>query len=215
MGKFKDLSGLKFNYLTVISKEFNRAGKWYWLCKCDCGKKVVLSGSNIVSGHTKSCGCYKRSVLVKHGKWGTRLYKTWDCMKSRCNNPKATQYTDYGGRGISVCKEWNQFENFRDWALSNGYCDGLTIDRIDVNGNYEPNNCKWATRKEQSNNMRTNRVYTLNGETKTLKQWCDLYSLKYHTILCRVLKGWPIEKALWHPIKQKPIDEASFLRSFR
>ena len=117
-------------------------------------------------------------------------------MKNRCNNPSDKRYKDYGGRGITFCKEWNDFESFRDWASANGYRDDLTIDRIDVNGNYEPSNCRWATIEEQANNKRNNLVFTLNGRTQTLAQWCEEYGMNYFTVYRRLGYGWDISKAL-------------------
>lgn len=136
-------------------------------------------------------------------KYGTptrklRLYKIWTGMKRRCYDERRLEYKNYGGRGIEICQEWkNSFEAFRDWATENGYTDELTIDRIDVNGNYEPSNCRWVTLKEQANNMRTNTMVTYKGETKTLAQWAESFGINYHTLVTRLYKeNLPFEEAV-------------------
>lgn len=134
-----------------------------WECKCDCGNTIEISGKRLRRGQTKSCGCLKQEKLrtngVKHGGAYSRLYTVWAGMKQRCSNPAHKSYKDYGGRGINVCEEWDDFGKFHDWALENGYNDEAqfgecTLDRIDVDGNYEPNNCRWVTLKEQASNKR-------------------------------------------------------------
>lgn len=177
MGKFQDLTGQKFGKLTVIScvSEIGESAKYN--CKCECGNSVIAYGHNLVSGTTKSCGCIRRNkarnLKFKHGKVKTRLYKCWLNMKNRCHNPNTVDYKNYGGRGITICPEWQEFEPFYEWAMANGYSDDLTIDRIDVNGNYEPDNCRWATMKEQSRNRTDNCIVEINGERKILQDWVE------------------------------------------
>ncbi|EQK46950.1 hypothetical protein LPC27_03930 [Paraclostridium bifermentans] len=143
---------------------------------------------------------------TKHGYAGNnrcRLYNTWLNIKQRCNNPKNPRYKNYGGRGIEVCEEWaNNFISFKNWAIKNNYNDNLTIDRVDVNGNYEPSNCRWISNKTQQNNRTNNRIIEFNGERKTLKEWSETLNIKYNTLQKRLNKGWAIEVALTLPIQK-------------
>lgn len=136
----------------------------------------------------------------QHGMTNTRLYRTWKNMRNRCNNPNTYAYKNYGARGIRVCAAWEEsFLEFYNWAIANGYDDTLTIDRIDVDGNYEPNNCRWATLKEQNNNMRTNHKLEAFGEVHTIAEWCDITGLTYYCLTSRIKNNWNIEKALSTP----------------
>lgn len=198
MGKIKDLAGQRFGRLTIIKyygKTKNR--KILWLCECDCGNEIIVAGNNLKSGNTQSCGCYHSEQSAKnflvHGQKHTKLYNVWCGMKSRCNNPHNKSYSNYGGRGIQVCNEWNSFEKFFEWAISNGYQEGLSIDRVDVNGNYCPENCKWATVIEQANNTRANHFVEYNGENLTIAQWEAKTKLPIGE---RLSYGWSIEEAI-------------------
>ncbi len=166
MSRFIDITGQRFGRLTVLvhvgSNDQNRA---MWKCRCDCGELHIVESYKIRSGHTKSCGCLHeevkrsiRSLKLRHGQCDQRLHRIWKAMKTRCTNPKSSGWKWYGARGISVCEQWREsFEAFRDWALANGYSDDLSIDREDNDGNYEPGNCRWATRSVQNNNQRPRR----------------------------------------------------------
>ena len=195
-GKFKDLTGQKFGRLKVIYKLHNyHKPKTYYLCVCECGNLTEVRGSSLSRGDSKSCGCNRGNS--KHNKTNTRLYRIWQSMKRRCDYIKHKRYKDYGGRGVAVCSEWkDDFMSFYDWSMANGYGDNLTIDRIDVNGNYEPNNCRWITKKQQNRNRRSNRIYTIYGITHCLMDWCEICKLNYWTVIKRLNRGWHIEKAL-------------------
>ena len=202
---FKDLTGKKFGKLTVICKEYTDKNRnIYWKCKCECGNTAIVRGSALKNGNTKSCGCLiYESKNVKHGMQHTRLYSIWSGIKSRCYTKTNPAYDRYGGRGISMCDEWRRdFMVFYNWATANGYTKGLSIDRIDVNGNYEPSNCRWATAKEQSDNKRCNILITLGNETLDLQQWCDKIGIKRSTVNTRVrMCGWSYEQALTTPVR--------------
>ena len=189
-----DMSGMKFGRLTIIKEVERRNGRIAWECKCDCGNTIVITSENLKYGHTQSCGCYQRErakeAHTKHGDTKSRLFMILQDMKARCYNPKNNRYYRYGARGICICEKWldkeNGYINFKKWAIENGYADNLTIDRIDVNGNYEPENCKWSTNKEQSNNRSTNRYIEYNGQKKTMSEWSDITGIAYHTIQNRL-----------------------------
>ena len=153
-----DISGNRYGKLLVVcrAQKTDSAGSAHWICRCDCGNMTVVARPNLIRGKTSSCGCSRALTTYRHGGWHTRLYRTWANMKARCLNPNKPNYKNYGGRGIAVCAEWaNDFVRFRDWALAAGYRDDLTIERIDVNGNYEPSNCAWIPLTEQARNKRT------------------------------------------------------------
>lgn len=210
---YKDLRGQKFNYLTfekfdhVVDTGKNR--RTYWLCKCDCGKEVVLRADQVKSGNTKSCGCHKhevdsqkaniilKKVNTKHGLSKTRLYSIYENIVGRCTNPLEHSYERYGGRGILICNEWlNDVNSFYDWAINNGYKDNLTIDRINNNGNYEPNNCRWANNITQCNNRRSNIKIKYKGKTQSLTMWCRELRLNYRKANHQYHKGISFEQII-------------------
>ncbi len=153
-----DISGKSFGRWTVLQFDCSKRGEAYWICECNCGTVRSVNGYHLRSGRSTSCGCYSAELKsknprgIKHGlkKSNPRLYRIWQCMLNRCRRKNGTDYKVYGGRGISVCEEWHEFPAFYEWARANGYSDDLTIDRINVDGNYEPSNCQWLTNAENS-----------------------------------------------------------------
>lgn len=204
---FIDITGNKYGRLTVIS--FQKTGKdrsAKWLCKCDCGNECVVDGYRMRSGKTKSCGCLSsetaRKKATKHGMSSSRIYSIHNAMNERCFNKNSIEYYNYGGRGIKVCDEWrgsNGFTNFLKWAMENGYSDNLTIDRINVNGNYEPSNCRWITQKAQCNNTRSNIFIEYKGEIHTLTEWAEILKVPPKRINKRLKSGWSVERAFETP----------------
>lgn len=191
--KVHDLTGQLFGRLTVIGIDDRGIKRTYWYCLCSCGNYKSVRSDSLLNGAIKSCGCLKKeqdrinlTAHHSHKQSGTRLYKIWQGIKNRCYNKHNISYHCYGGRGIIVCDEWkDNFIAFYKWAINNGYSENLTIDRIDVNGIYCPENCRWATIEEQNNNRTTNINITIGNATKSLKKWCELFDLEYHTILAR------------------------------
>lgn len=205
MGRLVDLTGQKFGKLTVIEKVgiAKHGDHAKWLCQCECGKTIITLSNSLRQGKTLSCGCIRIECAMcevrkrtKHGLSKERLYNIWYGMIDRCTHCNCDRYADYGGRGITVCAEWlHDFQAFYDWSMANGYKDNLTIDRIDVNGNYEPSNCRWATYKEQANNTRKNHLITYNGKTQTMTQWAETLKINYGTLSSRIRRGWSVKKA--------------------
>lgn len=190
-GKLKnDLTGKKYGKLTVLhrSADYGNGKKKVikWDCQCECGKHVAVKSDSLLSGHTVSCGCNK---IKHHASNKERLYNIWKCMRQRCLNPRNVNYRNYGKRGITICDEWSDYLNFKNWAISHGYDHSLSIDRIDVNGNYEPKNCRWATNKEQANNTTRNRYVEYHGEVVTMAELADSLNVSYSTIQHRIERG--------------------------
>lgn len=218
MSKIVDLTGCRFNRLQVICRDGSyilngKVKEPKWKCVCDCGNCVTVVGGSLRSGKTQSCGClqherHKQSSL-KHGGCSdnspVRLYRIWSNMKQRCTNPNHHFYKNYGGRGITVNREWqDSYIAFRDWALSNGYSDDLTLDRIDLNGDYNSDNCRWVTYKIQANNKSTNRLITVGDRTKTLSEWSDESGVPVGTLWSRInMYGWTAEKAIFTKVRGK------------
>lgn len=201
--------GAKFNDLTIIEEVPKRNGIRHFLCLCSCGKESIVSLHNLKNGGTKSCGCLQVKHTIKinssHMCTKERLYKTWLNMKRRCNNSRCHEYANYGGRGISICNEWNfDFINFKSWAVNNGYDDDLTIERVDVNGNYCPENCKWIPMPDQLKNKRTTMYLTLNGVKKHASEWSRNFNLSKGVISYRKNNGWSDFDTLTTPVNKKP-----------
>lgn len=204
--KYIDLTGQKFGRLTVVKRVENYVSpkgqkQAQWLCKCKCGNLIVVRCGSLRTGNNLSCGClgkeHRTSSLTTHGHCNNRLYRTWKGMKSRCYNPNNKKYPIYGAEGKTVCEEWQEFKPFYDWSMSHGYRDDLTIERIDGAKGYSPDNCRWATDKEQANNTRRNHFIEYNGKTQTIAQWADETKIKYATLYMRINKlHWNIERAL-------------------
>ena len=203
MANPKDRTGMRYGRLVCISPaERDSKGNTQWLCKCDCGKYKVIPSRNLL--RVVSCGCYKHEVFVrdhvKHGMYSTKLYAVYSSMKARCRNKNNRNWHNYGGRGITVCEEWlNDFKAFYDWSINNGYSEGLTLDRIDNDKGYSPDNCRWATYETQQNNKRTNVYVMYKGETKTPSQLAHKYGVNAKMVCQRVRSGWDIERALTEP----------------
>ena len=192
-----NMIGSKYNKLTVTRESTDSpAGKKKWLCRCDCGNNVTAQGSNLRTGHVKSCGCLKKELagahLITHGMCGSPSHRIWKGIKARCNNPNVKGFKYYGGRGIKVCDRWNSFENF--FADMGERPEGLTIERIDTNDDYKPSNCKWATWTEQERNRTNNRMITYEGKTQCLAAWAEEKKMNYCALQWRLDK-YPAEIA--------------------
>ena len=185
MSKVIDIAGKRFGRLVAL-EDVGHKGKsrhHAWRCRCDCGELVVVSGNSLRKGNTKSCGCLAIEMTSRrcstHGESKIRLYRIWSHLKARCLNPTDAAYNNYGGRGITVCSQWLQYQTFREWALSHGYEDGLSIDRIDNDAGYSPLNCRWTDIKTQCNNRRSNRYIKYRGTELSLSNWCQKIGISY------------------------------------
>lgn len=205
--KLLNLVGQTFGRLTVQSLVGSVKNKKVWLCLCSCGKQNTVPTAMLRCGSTKSCGCLgieARSAATSksnktHGMSKTQTYSIWFNMRRRCEQKSHKSYCHYGGRGIIVCDRWKTFHAFFEDMGEAPV--GLSIERKDVNGNYEPSNCCWATMKEQSNNRRTNHVLSAFGEKKTMQQWAESSGISYHALSKRIGAGWPVEEAVSKPMK--------------
>lgn len=204
-----NLVGQRFGRLLVVEKVKGKTLKsgyeeQTYKCVCDCGNEVILPYSRLTTGNTSSCGCLAIEMLkdrsFKHGMSKTKIYDVWKEMRYRCSKETDKSYKYYGERGIKVCEEWDcSFETFYKWALKTGYKEGLEIDRIDTLGDYEPNNCRWVTRIQQMNNIRTNRILNINGFSKTMAEWSRLFEINADTFNDRLKAGWDVISALTAP----------------
>lgn len=211
--KLIDLTGKKFGRLLVLERAENRGKQVYWKCRCECGNTKEINGAKLKNGHTKSCGCLAKeksayriihaSRNVKHGMSDTRLYRIYKKMYRRCYRPQTKWYENYGGRGITICPEWlgeHGFENFAKWSFENGYADNLSIDRINNDKGYSPDNCRWATAKEQANNTRSTVFLTYKGETKSASEWAEITGIRQDALTMRKRNGWTDEECIETPI---------------
>lgn len=200
---YKDLTGQRFGRLLVVGLVDSPAGSniaTKWKCQCDCGNVVEVQSANLKSGCSRSCGCLQKELAANkhktHGQTGTRLYVIWQHMLRRCRKESDPAFQWYGARGIAVCDEWSDFQAFHDWSMVSGYAEGLTIDRIDVNGNYCPENCRWLPLRKQQENKRNNVFIEFEGQRKTASQWARIFgcnrSAVYREILIREgrVHGW-------------------------
>ena len=191
--------GDKYNYLTAIKFSHKIKTSQCWFFKCDCGNEKVFFVNSVKQGNSKSCGCLKIEKATIHGMEGTKTYKSWNAMKTRCLNKNDKGYKNYGGRGITICPEWMKFENF--YKDMGERPKDRSIDRIDNDGNYNKENCHWATRTEQQNNKRNNRFLTYQGKTQNIKQWSEELNIKAKTIGTRIHRGWNDKKILTYRSK--------------
>jgi hypothetical protein len=214
MGKINDLIGKKYGRWTVISLSPRKYRKMaMWKCRCECGTEREIIGNNLIRGISKSCGCLKvertKATKTTHGdtKNGklARLYTIWQGMKLRCEYPSQRMYPYYGGRGIKVCKEWHDYSIFKEWAIANGYEEGLSLDRKDNNADYCSKNCRWITQQEQVRHTSHNRFIEINGIKKCLTEWCEEYKITRQTVSSRICRGWNEIKAITTPavVEQK------------
>ena len=197
-----------FGRLIVTDFAYSKNSRSFWKCKCSCGNEKIILGKDLRNGHINSCGCLRvetsRKRMTTHGATYSRLYNIWCTMKQRCEHPiKEKHVKDYKNRGITVCAEWHDFAVFQKWAFENGYKDNLSIDRIDNNKGYYPENCRWADNITQANNKRNNVLITYNNKTQTIAQWARELGIKYNCLDERLRKGWSIEKAFTKPIQSK------------
>ena len=200
-----DISSRRFGKLLALKRSgVGSQGNVTWICKCDCGNTITKESKTLRAGDTISCGCYFLEIAAKkgrlrktHGKTNTRTYQVWSNMKGRCFNKDNEKFFYYGGRGITVCKRWMKFSNFL--ADMGEAPDHMTLDRKDVNGNYELSNCHWATQKYQQNNRRNNKRITFNGKTLTLSQWEESIGISQDKLQCRLRRGWSADRALSTP----------------
>lgn len=212
MAEAFDLTGQRFGRLTALHRDTDNKGKdSKWICRCDCGNVVSVYTHNLTRGKSTSCGCYRNELtkerMTTHGLSHKehRLYRVWDSMRQRCGNPKDSAYKNYGGRGIRVCDEWeDNFLSFRTWAISNGYNDSLTIERINVDDDYCPENCKWIPFSEQTSNRRKTKYITVDGVTHTVHEWAEIKGINPLTIYSRIYsKHWDERDAVTRPVRRR------------
>lgn len=203
-----EMVGKRFGRLLVVERtndyvSASGGNHKKYRCVCGCGSYAEVLKEHLMSGRTRSCGCLrKENGKPTHREIHTRLYTIWGNMCNRCSNPNNPAWDRYGGRGITVCDEWKNYECFRDWAKGNGYTDELTIDRIDNSKGYNPSNCRWVDNYVQANNKRNNRLIEYNGQTKTLSEWARIIDIPYKTLHYRIVGlNWTVERAMTQPLR--------------
>lgn len=196
-----ELSGQTFGQLVVRHRSRkDTSGAWMWLCQCACSRWVEVRGATLNAGRTSACAsCATRVSSTKHGATGTPLYGRWRAMLNRCELRSHSDWSNYGGRGITVCARWHEYEAFAA-DMGPTFESHLELDRIDVDGNYEPSNCRWATRVQQQNNKRSNHVVTWLESSRSLTEWSEMLGIKPNTLLYRIRRGWPVERAMTHGV---------------
>jgi len=215
---FLDLTGKNFTRLTAISPDFSKK-RVHWICKCTCGNEVLVATYNLTGGVTKSCGCLKLEIFCKkittHGqskrKMHTETYNTWAGMRKRCNTPSCMSYKYYGGKGIKVCDRWNNFKLFFE-DMGEKPEGKYSLDRIDNNGGYSKDNCRWADAKTQCNNKRNNWMLTVDGVTQSLTSWAEHYNISPITVRSRLKLGWNTIDALSRPVDKRKATKAKLTR---
>ena len=213
----ENIIGKKFGRLTVLKIDHLkprfypngaiRGHRTFYLCECECGNKKVVNRDYLIQAREPSCGCVgkdnQRIARTTHNLASHRLYNIYHKIISRCYKPQNKAYKDYGARGITMDDKWKRdFVTFYNWAINNGYSEEYSLDRINVNGNYEPSNCRWVTSKIQNNNKRSNFLVTIYNRTQTLAEWCEEKNINYSTVQTRLSKGWSLEKAMTAPTFQ-------------
>lgn len=201
IGKFIDITGEKYGRLTAIcpTDKRTKGGGYIWHFKCECGTEKDIPSNSVRTGLIKSCGC----VAKPHGMTNTRLFNIWVDMRQRCDNPNSTNYNIYGGKGISVCDEWKDFKTFAEWSFKNGYDKNLSIDRIDGSKGYYPENCRWATNKQQARNQSRNCLITYNGETHCIAEWSEILGISSVALRLRLTRyNYTIEDAFTKPLRK-------------
>ena len=208
MPKAKDYTGIRYGSCVMLRfYGHDEQGRRLWKAKCDCGNEFVARPDHMKrAGHCVTCGRKNQAKAIsKHGDYKNPLYAIWQSMRQRCQNPKAQEFHDYGGRGICVCDEWNDWQAFKAWAMANNYKKGLSIERIDVNGNYEPGNCKWIPLSEQGFNKRNSHLITYNGKTQSIAKFAKEYGFRTCVLERRIYRGWTVERALTTPLQTQMI----------
>lgn len=204
----KDLSGQHFNRWTVIkpAEKFSYTDESCFLCRCDCGTERIITRSHLTTGHSKSCGCLKRDQHTKHGLSRSKIYIKWVSMIQRCENPKHESFPYYGGAGISVCERWHIFENFVS-DMGDIPSPKHSIDRINPHDNYDPSNCRWATRKQQGRNRKNTVFIEFNSQKRTLKEWAEITGINYEALRHRIKRSthpWSFADAISTPVLPRP-----------